>query len=366
MDNQTNQPSEKAMRLNRLFLIAMVLLLAMATSPSNINSFNAIGQTKKRSAPKHTETETASQPTEAHKPSGHHVKDLNIKVLSTMLADDGIGEWGYAAMVEADGHRILFDTGAREETVWTNAKELNVDLSDVEDVILSHNHSDHTNGLLTLRKKLMRTNRKALTRAYVGEGIFWSRPSKRGGENNDMIALKPRYEALGGKFIEYKNATEIYPGIWLTGFVPRTYPEMNWSGTGEVETPDGKMVEDNIPEDLSLVIDTDEGLVVISGCGHAGIVNTLEHARKTVRNAPILATIGGFHLFENDDKSLDWTADKMKEMGVKNILGGHCTGIEAVYHLREKSGLNRKTCVVSAVGSSFSLDKGLDPAALAK
>ena len=66
--------------------------------------------------------------------------------------DDGIGEWGFAAVVEVDGHRILFDTGARPDTVLNNAKELGVDLSNITDVVLSHNHADHTGGLMTLRR----------------------------------------------------------------------------------------------------------------------------------------------------------------------------------------------------------------------
>src|SRR4051812_32810909 len=78
----------------------------------------------------------------------HRVQSLDVKVLSTMLADmDGIGEWGFSALVVADGHRILFDTGARPETVLNNARELKVDLTNVPDVILTHNHGDHTGGL---------------------------------------------------------------------------------------------------------------------------------------------------------------------------------------------------------------------------
>jgi 7,8-dihydropterin-6-yl-methyl-4-(beta-D-ribofuranosyl)aminobenzene 5'-phosphate synthase len=314
----------------------------------------------------------AGQPTPAVTPekaaaprSDHKVKSLEIKVLSTMLADDGIGEWGFAAVVEADGRRILFDTGAREETVLKNAQELGVDLSDIEDVILSHNHADHTNGLLTLRRQFSRTNRKALTRAHVGRGIFWPRPLASGREGNDMIALKPTYQRLGGKFIEHPDAVELYPGIWLSGSVPRIHPEKNWSGENRVATPNG-IVEDNIPEDLSLIIDTEEGLVVISGCGHAGIVNTMEQARKAVRETPVYAVIGGFHLFENNDEQVDWVGTKMREFGVKHFLGGHCTGIEAVYRIRQKAGLERKSCVVSAVGSSFSLEKGIDPLVLAQ
>src|SRR5262245_44654292 len=95
------------------------------------------------------------------------VKSLKITVLSTMLADRGIGEWGFAALVEADGKRFLFDTGARPETVLANARELRIDLAAVEDVIISHNHGDHTGGLLTLRRELQKINPRALSRAHA-------------------------------------------------------------------------------------------------------------------------------------------------------------------------------------------------------
>ena len=94
-----------------------------------------------------------------------------MTILSTMLADTkGLGEWGFAALVEADGRRLLFDTGARPETVLNNARELGIDLSGVTDVVLSHHHGDHTGGLLTLRRELRKANPAALSRAYVGTG----------------------------------------------------------------------------------------------------------------------------------------------------------------------------------------------------
>jgi 7,8-dihydropterin-6-yl-methyl-4-(beta-D-ribofuranosyl)aminobenzene 5'-phosphate synthase len=80
------------------------------------------------------------------------VNTLKITTLSTMLADKGIGEWGYAALIEVDGHKILFDTGNKPKTVLQNALDLNIDLSDVEDVFLSHNHSDHTGGVVDFKK----------------------------------------------------------------------------------------------------------------------------------------------------------------------------------------------------------------------
>ncbi len=289
---------------------------------------------------------------------------IRIVVLSTMLADSGIGEWGFAAIVEVDGRRILFDTGARPETVLKNALELGIDLSDVREVILSHNHEDHTGGLLTLRQHFAKKNPNALSVAHVGKGIFLSR-TRKSGEGNAMIQIKPAYEATGGKFVEHNGPIEIMPGVWLTGPVPRIHSERNFPDGGTVKTPDG-LVADTIPEDMSLVIDSDKGLVLVSGCGHAGIINTLEHARNRIRKTDVHAAIGGFHLFMIDDTKLDWTAAKLREFGLRNFMGAHCTGIEAVFHLRRQIGLTRKQAVVSSVGSSFTLDKGIDPLSIAR
>ena len=293
------------------------------------------------------------------------VKNLRVTVLSTMLTEQkGVGEWGFSALVEADGRRILFDTGTRPNTVLQNAQELGIDLSGITDVVLSHNHGDHTGGLVTLRRELSQKNPAALSRAHVGRGIFWSRPG-RAREGNPMVAMRPEYEAAGGTFIEHTGPVELAPGVWLTGPVLRTHPERNWSGKGKVQSPQG-LVEDTLPEDQALVIDTEQGLVVVTGCGHAGIVNILEFARKQVRSAPIHAAIGGLHLFRANEQTLAWTGRKLREMKLGNLMGAHCTGIEAVFRLRELAGLQRSTCVVGAVGASFELGKGLEPLDLAR
>lgn len=303
--------------------------------------------------------------TGAQKPAAQ-IHALKVTLLSTMLVGDptGIGEWGFSALVEADGHRVLLDTGAHPDTVLDNARDLKIDLSDVRDVILTHNHWDHVSGLITLRKEMMKKNPLALSRVYVARGIFYSRPSPQG-EHNQMIALKKEYEATGGKFVELDNAAEIFPGAWLTGPVPRKYPEHNWSSTGKVQTPAG-LVEDNIPEDQSLVLNTPEGLVVITGCGHAGIVNILTFAREQFPNEPVEAVIGGLHLFPATDQQLDWTADKLKDFKVANLVGAHCTGIEAVYRIRERLALPRSSAVVGTVGSTFVLGEGIHTGQLAK
>jgi 7,8-dihydropterin-6-yl-methyl-4-(beta-D-ribofuranosyl)aminobenzene 5'-phosphate synthase len=293
------------------------------------------------------------------------VRALKVTILSTMLADDGIGEWGFAALVEADGHRALVDTGARPQTVLQNARELGVDLGNVQEVILTHNHSDHVGGLLTLRTELMKINPSSLSRVHVAKGIFYSRPLPNGGEDNEMIAIRRTYEATGGAFIEHEHAAEIFPGAWLTGPVPRPFPERNWSVTGKVRTPEG-LVEDTIPEDQSLVLNTAQGLVLISGCGHAGVINTLTFARNEFPNASVHAILGGLHLFAASDAQIDWTANKLKEFGTTYLLGAHCTGIESVYRIRQRLDLPRRSAVVGAVGATFVLGEGIHPGRIAQ
>jgi 7,8-dihydropterin-6-yl-methyl-4-(beta-D-ribofuranosyl)aminobenzene 5'-phosphate synthase len=302
--------------------------------------------------------ERAANPT----PSPARVGAVKVVILSTMLADAGIGEWGFAALVEADGHRVLFDTGARPDTVLHNARELKIDLAGVTDVVLSHNHGDHTGGLVTLRREHAKANPAALSRAFVGRGIFFPRS---GGRWEGVPAWKAAYEAEGGRFVELDQPRELFPGVWITGPVPRVHPERNWSGRGRIQTGQGE-VEDNLPEDQAMVFDTGRGLVVLFGCGHAGVVNTLVHAQRAVREAPIHAVLGGLHLFEKDDAGLDWTGDRMRELGVANLMGAHCTGLEAVYRLRSRLGLDRGHSVVGAVGASFTLERGIEPGALAR
>ena len=290
---------------------------------------------------------------------------VKVTVLSTMLADiDGIGEWGFAAVVEVDGYRLLFDTGAREETVLRNAEELKVDLADIRDVVLSHNHRDHTGGLLTLRRALRSKNPNALSRAHVAPGILLPRRSGDA-EDTRMRSVRDEYHATGATMLEHPKPEKLAPGVWLTGPVARRYPERNFPQGGRLITADGA-VEDTIPEDQSLVIATGDGLVVVTGCGHAGIGNILAQAREMVPGVPVRAVVGGLHLLDADEKSLAWTAERMREAGVKQLLGAHCTGLEAVYRLRALLTLDRASAVVGAVGSSYSSTKGLDPRWLAR
>jgi len=286
----------------------------------------------------------------------HAVKALKITVLVTNVGGDpraGYGEWGYSALV-----------GASPDLVLQNARALHIDLSDVEDVVLSHNHWDHVGGLMMLRRELSKTNPKAISRVHVGAGIFRPRLTATGEDHNGLKDIQAQYTATGGSFVVHDHPTELWPGVWFTGPVPRPNDEKNWNPGLSLDTPAGR-VEDNVPEDSALVFDTAEGTVILTGCGHAGIVNIAEYARHIVGPAPLLAVVGGLHLFAASDATLEWTGTKLKEFHLQNLLAGHCTGIEATLRLRRIVGLDRTTAVVSAVGSSFTLGKGIDALALA-
>ena len=299
----------------------------------------------------------------------HTVKQLKITILSTMLSERGIGEWGFSALIEADSVRILFDAGARKTTVLENSKELNVDLSNVPTLILSHNHADHTVGWLPLREAMKSININALSTTHVGKGLFDTRISAKGDENKSRQKDSLLYTQSGGIIKVHDNFIEIYPGIFLTGPVPRKYPEKNYGlGNNIIRKKDysGEIIEDIIPEDMSLVISTEKGMVLVSGCGHSGLINTIAHVENNLPHQKMYAAIGGFHLLENSDEQIRWTAGQLKKSGLRFFMGAHCTGIEPVYQIRDWVGLKRGECVVGSVGAVFTLDKGFVAGPLVK
>jgi len=125
--------------------------------------------------------------------------------------------------------KILFDTGFRKNTVLENAESLKVDLSAVEHVFRSHNHLDHTGGLIRLRETLMSINPKAMQYVHVGKGIFLERVFD--GKNwNTFMRYKEKLLSLGVEFINHESPEEILPNICTTGLVPRYHNEKNWLG----------------------------------------------------------------------------------------------------------------------------------------
>ena len=293
------------------------------------------------------------------------VEKLNVTVLSTNLAEvHGRGEWGWSALVEADGRCVLFDTGNHADTVLSNAGVLGVDLGCVTDVVLSHHHADHTGGLLTLVDAYRKRGGALFARVHVARGFFLSRPRATGEEGNTMIAARERLADVGIEIRVHDEPTEIIPGIWVTGPIERQHAEKNYPTHLNVATAEG-VVADYIPESQGLAVRTGEGFLVVLGCGHAGIVNTLDYVRNSIATAPIAGVMGGFHLFNANDETLDWAGQQLARIAPKNVMGAHCTGVEPLYHLRRTAGMTRQSAVIGSVGATFELGRGFTPGPLA-
>ena len=296
-------------------------------------------------------------------------ESVAVTILSSNLANGStVGEWGFSALVEVDGRCVLFDAGRHPDTVLRNVEVLNVDLSCVTDVVLSHFHSDHNTGLIPILDDVRPNNPDAMRRIHVAQGFFLPRRMSTmtgDDERNAMIAMRVPLEAAGVEFIEHSEPAEILPGVWVTGPVDRPHPEKNYPQTIQVNI-DGEWIEDYVPDSQGLTVVTAEGPIVLLGCGHSGAVNLLEHVQSSIQDQPIHALMGGMHLFGADDQTLGWTTDRLREIGVQHLMAGHCTGIEPLFRLRTGLNLNRRTAVVGAVGSRFVYGDGIHPTPIAQ
>src|SRR6201999_2636697 len=137
-----------------------------------------------------------------------------------------------------------------------------------------------------------------------------------GETQNGLRLIKDKYPATNGAFVLHDGPTEIFPGVWFTGPVPRPHDEKNWFPGLSLETAKGR-VEDNVPEDSALVFNTENGLVILSGCAHAGIVNIADYTVTIVPGKSILAVVGGLHLFSASEQTVAWTGENLKKYNVQ-------------------------------------------------
>ena len=285
-----------------------------------------------------------------------------ITVLATNISNyGGFGEWSFSALYESETESVLFDTGFHEDTVLHNAKILGKDLSKVEKVILSHFHSDHTGGLLKLRKTYKELNSKAFTKVYVARGFFNQRFAPDGskvgpGNYADSIKWKKDAENLGINFIILDSHYEVSKNIFATGTVERTVEKYNGpEGLVVKDIKSNKFLPDIILDDQSAGMLTENGWVMMSGCGHSGIINTAKKL-QSINNIPVYGAIGGFHLFKASDQLIDKTANWLKNQGMTKFMGGHCTGIYAAERVADIIGISRENLSHTAIGSVLTKD----------
>ena len=311
-------------------------------------------------------------------PGAHFADDVEVTVLSTNLANDGTrGEWGFSALIESNGDCILWDTGRYPETVLLNAQALGKDLSCVTTIVLSHFHFDHTGGLERILKRLQTEGGNKTFPIYVAKGFFLPRyldPTHPAYDQlkrqfnddqwNGVLARRTQLEALGADFRVVSKAKAIAPGIWATGPIARVHDEKNFPSFSLLRREQHSTM-DTVPDSQGLVIRTSRGPIVLSGCGHSGAVNLVQQVSEQIQEGPLLALMGGLHLFNASEETLAWTGEALKAIGIQNLMAGHCTGVVPMFSLKEDLDLTRQSAVIGAVGARFSLQDGISATAIA-
>lgn len=257
--------------------------------------------------------------------------DIRIRIIVDNTAAEGLfAEHGFAAWIEAGDERILFDTG-KEGAFMPNCKALGIELATTTMLVLSHGHYDHAGGVgdaLTLASG---------ARAVLHPDAFTDRWSIRGSmakptmmparSKSALLALPP------DRIVTTAGPTTVAYGIGVTGNVPRLNAFEDPGGPFFLDTA-GHM-PDPIKDDMSMWIETAEGLVVVTGCCHSGIVNTLDHIIGFTGRRRIHTLLGGFHLSTASPERLERTVEALAGYEIGRMLPCHCTGTEAVGLFRQ-------------------------------
>ena len=261
-------------------------------------------------------------------------KTISITVLveNTVSRQSLKAEHGLSFWIETEEGNLLWDTGQTVLLV-NNAQKLGISLNSTNHIALSHGHYDHTGGLLEVLKMAPHA------RVYGHPDMFIERFSRHEKASNSI-------KTIGSPFVKHiiekrcdslalsAEPVEILPGIFTTGEIPR---ETNFEDTGGDFFLDVECTKrDPIIDDQALYIESSQGIVVILGCAHSGVVNTLNYVSELTRQGKIFAVLGGMHLLRASNERLEATADAFSRYNVQVIGPCHCTGLKAVTYLRSR------------------------------
>ncbi len=258
--------------------------------------------------------------------------EVRITTLSENTANYGyLAEWGLSILVEVNETRILMDTGLSFSAVY-NAQLMGIDLSTIDCIVLSHGHADHTGGLREVLK--IKGEVEVITHPDIWAAKYTQR-NKEGVQYNGIPFLREELESRGARFKLVREPVHITKQVMTTGESPM------FSGYEEIENnlfvkEAGKLHPDPLADDLALIIDTDFGLVVILGCAHRGIINTVRHAQNLTGKELVYAAIGGTHLFRASEERLEKTIADLREIGIQRLGVSHCTGFRASARLAQE------------------------------
>lgn len=268
----------------------------------------------------------------------------------TFLVDDhssmpGLSaEHGLACFVETPTTAGLFDTG-QSSLFIENARALGVDLAKAEWVVLSHGHYDHTGGL------------EAFLRQYPNVPVYAHSHALRpryarddDGSYRGIGIRGARTESFPPRVLPTDEGLFVAEGLWVTGTIPRRTQEDGSAGRFYVEGMGDSLASDPFVDDQALVIESGQGIVVLLGCAHAGVENTVRHVQEHFPDHHLHAVVGGMHLHERTGAEIGPLVAFLQGIGVKEVGPAHCTGDHATGLLKAAFG---KQCVLCETGTVF-------------
>jgi 7,8-dihydropterin-6-yl-methyl-4-(beta-D-ribofuranosyl)aminobenzene 5'-phosphate synthase len=263
---------------------------------------------------------------------------LHITTLSENTAGMGnyLAEWGLSVLIETDSAKILLDTGTSISAVH-NAESLGINLSEVDKIVLSHGHGDHTGGL----REMLREMRKEVE-IIAHPDVWQAKYDRRNGKAEKFIGIpfqREELESLGARFRLTRDPVIINENIRTTGEVPMV-TEYETIDPALLVKLDSGFQPDQVMDDQAVIIKAERGLVIILGCAHRGMINTIYHAQNITGVSEIFAVIGGSHLIGASEVRLWQTIAALKELGVQKLGLCHCTDLPVISVLAQEFGEN--------------------------
>lgn len=257
--------------------------------------------------------------------------DMRICILVDNKAGDGlVEEHGFSVWLEVSGRRMLFDTG-QGKALLPNADTLGCDMEQLDALVLSHGHYDHSGAVADVVRIA------GSSRIFCHAGAFVPRYSIRTGESPRNIAMplhngEALFNVPDNRVQWATRPRMIASGVGISGPVPRRHPMEDTGGPFFLD-PEG-LHPDPIRDDMAMWIETGRGLVILTGCCHSGLINTVEHIRAVSGVEKVYGVIGGLHLINASRERIESACFALKEWNPEFVVPCHCTGDEAQSYLR--------------------------------